>query len=179
MFSLVISPQRHRGAQRMHREIHFSDSLLRGLDSILAALPSAEALGYFQTSAMRTKTAVLLPPSLLQQLFQIPLPDRRNRMRAVAASLIADRNHDEAAALDAFDLALDNSQFRWVDKIIGGIDRDKRRFDRFQLRRGIVFAGRIDLIKQIVGVKTRDRRLHAILVKFVNGFACRRLLLPE
>ena len=100
----------------------------------MAALPSAEALGYFQTSAMRTKTAVLLPPSLLQQLFQIPLPDRRNRMRAVAASLIADRNHDEAAALDAFDLALDDSQLRWIDEVVGGIDCDQRRLDRFQLR---------------------------------------------
>src|SRR6266581_9579930 len=35
----------------------------------------SEALGYFQTSALRTKTAAKLPPSPLQQLFQIPLPD--------------------------------------------------------------------------------------------------------
>src|SRR5437870_4650889 len=100
----------------------------RGLVTYWPALPSAEALGYFQTSATRTKQPTL-PPSLLQQLFQIPLPDRRNRVCTVAASLIADGNHDEAAALDALDLALDDSQFRWVDKIVGGVDRDQRRFD--------------------------------------------------
>src|SRR5437762_13146012 len=118
----------------------FRDRLLRGLILSWPRLASAEALGYFHTSTTRTEIAPLLSLRPLQQLFQIPLPDRRNRVRAVAACLVADRNHDDAAALDAFDLTLDDSQLRGIDEIVGGVDGDEWRFYRFEFRRWIVFA---------------------------------------
>src|SRR5437660_10420356 len=49
------------------------------------------------------RTSEFLSSRLFQQLLQIPLPDCRERMRAVAASLIADRKQNEAAALDPLD----------------------------------------------------------------------------
>ena len=57
-------------------------------------------------------------------------------MAAVAARLVAQRNHDRAAVRHALDLALENAELGRIDQVVGGIDGQKRRADFFEVGPG-------------------------------------------
>ena len=59
-------------------------------------------------------------------------------MAAVTARFIAHWDDDGTALGNALDLALEDSKLRRIDEIVGGINREKRRVNFFQIRAGIV-----------------------------------------
>jgi hypothetical protein len=59
-------------------------------------------------------------------------------MCAVAAGLIADREHDRTAIRDTRDLSLQYSQLWRINQIVVRIDGEQRRFDPFEMRRWII-----------------------------------------
>src|SRR5437667_9234484 len=83
--------------ESVKRTAEASVAPLRGLQLLRGLFPSAEALGYFRSRGLTktpSLTVGLLPRlRLIQQLLQIPLPDCRNRMCAVTASLVCNRQH--------------------------------------------------------------------------------------
>src|SRR5215831_6764604 len=50
-----------------------------------------------------------------EQFFQILLPNRRNRVRAVASGRGTHRHNDSPAVRHAFDFTLEDSEFGWIN----------------------------------------------------------------
>src|SRR5207253_3000503 len=101
-------------------------SVARFVGSIVvcARYPALKRWAIFDRRLKRTKTPyvtvglLLRILRLLQQCLQISLPNCGNCMRAVTASLIADRDHHKPPALDAFDFLFDHSQLRRIDEVV-------------------------------------------------------------
>src|SRR3989442_15471858 len=61
-----------------------------------------------------------------EQLLELIFPQRRERVTAMSAGLLAQRNYDDATAGDALDLALKNAELRRVDQVVGVNDSHQR-----------------------------------------------------
>ena len=73
-------------------------------------------------------------------------------MRAVAARLRAEWDDDGAPFRDSRDLALEDAQLRRIDQIVGGVDRQQRRANLFQVRSRVIVVRRLDLIEDVICV---------------------------
>ena len=114
-----------------------------------------------------------------QQILQVGLPDRRERVRAVAGRLVAQRQHDRAAFRHALDLALEDLQLRRVDEVVRGVHGQERRLDLLEAGTGIVVARRFERVEDVVGVAGLDV-VRDVLVDLAIGVGeRRRCLLPE
>src|SRR5262249_34171685 len=60
----------------------------------------------------------------VQQLEKVIFPEYGEVVGLVAAGFIAKRDENVAALLHTLDLALEDAEFRRVDFIIGGVDRE-------------------------------------------------------
>src|SRR5436190_22186779 len=78
--------------------------------------------------------------SFLQQLHQFIFPQRCDGMTAMAARFVAEGDDDRPAARDTLDLALKNPKLRRIDQIVGGINREQRRANFFEVWPGIVIV---------------------------------------
>src|SRR5881628_1822021 len=67
----------------------------------------------------------------------------------MAARFVVGRDQHVLAVLDAFDLALHDSQLGWISLIVGGVDGEEPSLDALQLGRWIVVAGSLVLIQQV------------------------------
>src|SRR5207244_275358 len=70
----------------------------------------------------------------------------------MAARFVVGWDQHVVAVLDAFDLALHDSQLGWIPLIVGGVDGEEPSLDALQLGRWIVVAGSLVLIQQVVSV---------------------------
>ena len=59
---------------------------------------------------------------LPEQFLEIVLPNRGQGVRAVAAGLVAEGDHDGFAAFHADNLPFENAEFGGIDEIVGRID---------------------------------------------------------
>src|SRR5438876_12024144 len=78
--------------------------------------------------------------SFLQQRHQFIFPQRCDGMTAMAARFVAERNYDCTAFWHALDFALKNPKLRRIDQIVGGINREQRRANFFEVWPGIVIV---------------------------------------
>src|SRR5215216_3901729 len=92
------------------------------------------------------------PRHRLQELLQLTLPELRHAGGAVATRIIAGRNQEKATVLHALERALHQSRFRGIAFVIGGIDRQQRRLDALEARRGIIVARGFPLVEEVVGI---------------------------
>ena len=93
------------------------------------------------TTKLQAETQALLAAlRFAEQLHQLIFPQRCDRVAAVAARFVAHGNHNSATVRDALYLALEDTELRRIDKVVGGIDREKRGTDFFKVRTGIVVA---------------------------------------
>src|SRR5207249_3319809 len=76
----------------------------------------------------------------------------------MAAHFVVGRDQHVLAVLDAFDLALHDSQLGWIPLIVGGVDGEEPSLDALQLGHWIVVAGSRVLIQQVVSVSRRWSR---------------------
>ena len=83
-------------------------------------------------------------------------PDRRERVRAVAGGLVAERQHHRASPGHADDFLLEDLQLRRIDEIVGGVHRQERSLDLLEIRPRIVVAGRLQRVEDVVGVAGLD-----------------------
>jgi hypothetical protein len=68
---------------------------------------------------------------------------------AVAVGRVARRDGHRLALGHAPDLALEDAQLRQVDQVVGEVDRQQRRGEPLQVRRGVVVARGLDLVQQM------------------------------
>src|SRR5207247_10259657 len=85
----------------------------------------------------------------------------------MAARFVVGRDQHVLAVLDAFDLALHDSQLGWIPLIVGGVDGEEPSLDALQLGRWIVVAGSLVLIQQVVSVG-RPRLRQTLAQKVVD-----------
>src|ERR1035437_2330489 len=77
---------------------------------------------------------------LAQQADQILFPQHYLGVAAMSHRLVAVWNHDGFTVLHPLDCAFENSLVRWIDQIVGGIDRQQRGGDFFKIGSGVVIA---------------------------------------
>src|ERR1700690_61168 len=102
------------------------------------AAPSAYSLK--PASWMYARSAPYLVARLTEQLRQVLLPHRGQRVRPVPPRLRADRQQHEAPVLHALDFPLRDPQLRRIDEIVRRVDVHPPRLDLLQARRRIVVA---------------------------------------
>src|SRR5438552_17468374 len=73
-------------------------------------------------------------------------------MTAMAARFVAERNYDCTAFWHALDLALKNPKLRRIDQIVGGINREQRRANFFEVWPGIVIVCSFERVEHVIGV---------------------------
>ena len=81
----------------------------------------------------------------VQQLQQMMFPRGSVQVRFVAAAVGCEWNENGAAVGQAFDLALQDAEFRRVDEIVGPIQRQQGRTNLVEVRSGVVIPGSLDL----------------------------------
>ena len=106
-------------------------------------------------------------------------PQRRDGMRAVAARLRAERNHDGRALLHALDLTFEDTELGRIDEVVRRIDREQRRANTLEAGSRVLVPGRADLVQHIVRILRPHRVGHAFRQHFVRLRECRHLLLAK
>src|SRR5260370_7352160 len=86
------------------------------------------------------------------------LPNRRPRMRAVAARLVGDGQQYVLAVFHSCDVLVDDPQLWGIDGVVGGVDGCQRSRDLLELRLGGVVSRGVEVVKHVVGVCS----LHAL-----------------
>jgi hypothetical protein len=107
----------------------------------------------------------------IKQLLQILLPHRRQTVRTMTARSIAGGKQHETAFLYPFDLPLCNSQFRRIDKIIGGVYEHYGRNDFFELSRRIIIPRSVESEKEIIRIMSSDKTPGELLRASVGRIA--------
>src|SRR5439155_4526337 len=78
---------------------------------------------------------------VLEQDRQLISPERRDGVAAVATRFVAEWKDHRTTVRNALNFPFENSKLWWIDQIVGGIDREQRRPNFFQVRTRIVIAG--------------------------------------
>src|SRR5882724_4906617 len=73
-------------------------------------------------------------------------------MRTMPAGLVGGGDEDVFTVLYAEDGFVDGLQFRRVDGVVGGVDGGEGGGDAFEIRLGVVVAGGVDVVEEVVGV---------------------------
>src|SRR5437016_1932892 len=97
----------------------------------------------------------------------------------MSASFVTQRNYNRAPLRHALDLALEDSQLRRIDQIVGGIYGEKRRADFFQTRARIVIVGSLESVKNIIRVARLEIIGDEFVERFIRFRERRRILLAQ
>src|SRR5437868_5719823 len=79
-------------------------------------------------------------------------PDCRKRVCPMSAGLVADGQQHELAVLYALDVAVNDLQLGWINRVIGRVDGGKRSADFFQLWFRVVVSGGVKVVEHVVSV---------------------------
>src|SRR6266404_552549 len=89
-------------------------------------------------------------PGRFKKFGEMLLPNRRDRMCPVSTGLVRNRQQNVAPALYSFDFLLEDSKFRRVYLVIGGVYRNQGSNNTLKFRLWIIITRCLKLVKHIV-----------------------------
>jgi hypothetical protein len=104
-----------------------------------------------QRGALFSRALFLL--GLVEKVDEVVLPDGGLGVGAVAAGGISDGEKDELRVGHQWNHFFCHAEFGRVDEVVGGVDPKDRSGDGGEFGRGVVVAGGVDVVEEVVGIR--------------------------